>query len=156
MKPLVVYYSKTGNTKKLGQLIAEQVSADVEALKDLKNRKGIISWFLSGMDGMRGKTTKLAETTKSLADYDTVFIGTPVWGWNLVPATRTYLVNNGSALSGKKVYLFCTMSGSGDKKTFESMKELLKSAEVKGMLAITAKQLNNEDSIKIKLSEFVK
>ena len=64
MKSLVVYYSKSGNTKKVGQLIAEQAKADVEELKDLKKRSGIFGWIGAGRDGMKGNRTKIAPTTK--------------------------------------------------------------------------------------------
>ena len=38
-KILVVYYSKTGNTKKIGEELAKKLNADVEEVIDLKNRR---------------------------------------------------------------------------------------------------------------------
>lgn len=155
MKPLVVYYSRTGNTKLIGDFIAEKTGADVEELKDLKNRSGFIGYIIAGMDAVLKKKTNIAPLTKNLNEYDPVFIGAPVWGWNLAPATRTYLAENADKLTGKNIYLFCTMGGSGDGKTFASMKELLKGAEVKKTISFTVTQLKNKDKVKKRISEFV-
>jgi hypothetical protein len=51
----------------------------------LTNRKGLINWLRSGRDGMKKKLTKV-KYSKEASKYDLIIVGTPVWGWNMVPA----------------------------------------------------------------------
>lgn len=53
IRTLVVYYSGTGNTKLAGDDIAERLSAEVEELKDTKNRQGIKGWMKSHFDAKK-------------------------------------------------------------------------------------------------------
>ncbi|HBP51341.1 TPA: flavodoxin, partial [Candidatus Shapirobacteria bacterium] len=53
MKTLVVFYSRTGNTRRMGELIAQKLHADIDEIIDQKSRSGIIGWILSGRDAMK-------------------------------------------------------------------------------------------------------
>jgi flavodoxin len=44
MRPLVVYYSRTGNARFVAEKIASELSADTEEVIDSKNRRGC--WVL--------------------------------------------------------------------------------------------------------------
>jgi flavodoxin len=79
MKILVVYYSKTGTTRKLAERIAAQLNADVESIVDTKKRSGLIGWLVGGRDGMRKISTTIDPVSKNAADYDLVLIGGPLW-----------------------------------------------------------------------------
>ncbi|KKQ30010.1 MAG: Flavodoxin, FldA [Candidatus Shapirobacteria bacterium GW2011_GWF2_37_20] len=78
MKTLVVFYSRTGNTRRMGELIAQKLHADIDEIIDQKSRSGIIGWILSGRDAMKEYLTKIT-FTKNPADYDLVIVGTPIW-----------------------------------------------------------------------------
>jgi len=120
-KILVAYYSRTGNTKKLGLEITKKLKADSEEIKDLKERnRVIIGWLVSGKDATMKKKTKI-KFEKNPSKYDLVIIGTPVWAWTITPAIRTYLSEN----KFKKVAFFCTNGGQKGK-TFEEMEKLSK------------------------------
>ena len=41
-KTLVLYYSRTGTTKKLATFIGDVLGADVEEIIDTKNRSGVM------------------------------------------------------------------------------------------------------------------
>ena len=45
MKVLVVYYSRTGNTKFVAEAIAQSLEADIEEIKDGKNRMGVFGFL---------------------------------------------------------------------------------------------------------------
>jgi len=129
MSPLVVYFSQTGNTKFVAEKIAEAVNADIEEVVEVEKREGgFINIMLGGRDGMMGRKSKIKVTEKNPSNYDEVFIGAPVWGFNVAPAIRTYLSEN--KIEGKKLGLFCTSAGAGDKKLFSSIKELTQDCEV--------------------------
>ena len=110
MKPLVVYYSRTGRTRSVAEMIAAAVSGELEEIVEVGvERKGIMGYLRAGRGGIRKEKSEIEPPKKRAADYDLVVVGTPVWGWNLVPAVRRYL--SAVDLKGKPVALFCTLGG---------------------------------------------
>ncbi|MFH1248895.1 MAG: NAD(P)H-dependent oxidoreductase [archaeon] len=85
MKTLVVYYSRTGTTKKVASEIASILKCGIEEIIDLKNRSGPIGWINAGRDGMKKILSDISRIKKNPADYDLVIIGTPIWGGNVSP-----------------------------------------------------------------------
>jgi flavodoxin len=118
-KTLVVFYSRTGTTKKVAQGIAGLMRCDVEELVDKNDRKGVIGYLSGGKDATKKATTDLQPVSKDPSRYGLVIIGTPVWSWNVTPAVRTYLRSHAGKF--KSVAFFCTMAGNGSERTFESM-----------------------------------
>jgi len=150
MKTLVIFYSKTGNTRKIGIDIANQLKCDFEEIIDLKNRKGIFGFIFGGRDAMRKKLTNIKEISKKIDSYDLIIIGTPNWGSSICPATRTFLENNKATI--KKAAFFCTMGGNSPGKTFIQMEEII--GKPISTVAIQAKELKGNDYIN-KVNEFV-
>lgn len=131
MKTLVVFYSKTGHTKKVAAEIAEKLKADLEEIKDLKKRNGFFRWFGAGKDAMKKNITEI-KTNKNPEDYDLIIVGSPVWARNVTPAVRTYLGKYN--LSGKKLAFF-SVSGQGkEQNIFHEMEKICKKPECKIML----------------------
>src|SRR4030042_2007717 len=122
MKALVVYYSRTGNTKKAGEDIAKELKADSEEIIDRKNRKGPLNYLSAGREAMKKKLTEIAPLQKDPAKYDMVIIGTPNWGSNISCAARTYISQNRDKL--KSVAFFCTAGGGSNGHIFSDLKEL--------------------------------
>ncbi len=112
MKTLVVYYSRTGNTSKVGKKLADQIGADTERIKDKKNRTTpLIGFIRAGYHAFKRKETEIGKIKHDPSDYDLVVVGTPVWAGSITPAVRTYLNRYREKLS--KVGFYCT-SGGGD------------------------------------------
>jgi len=122
MKTLVIYYSRTGITKKIGQAIASKIQADTEEIIDLKDRKGVWEYLKAGRDAMKRIPAQISVTKNNPDYYDLVVIGTPVWAGNMACAIRTYIGQNKDKI--KKLALFCTMGGAGDQKTFTELESL--------------------------------
>lgn len=122
MKILVTFYSRSGNTKKMAQAIAECLHADLDEIIDLKNRRGILGWILSGRDALKGTLTTI-KTVKNPSDYDLVIIGTPIWAGHSTPATRTYITQFKNQI--KKVAIFVTSGGDGPQKTASLFENIL-------------------------------
>jgi flavodoxin len=152
MKSLVVYYSRTGNTKTVGEAIAKEWGADCEEIIDLKKRTGLrpIRWLIAGKDAWRRKLTKI-RTQKKPENYDIIIVGTPIWAGKMTPAVRTYLTTN--KLDGKKVGFFCT-AARGTEKAFEEMEKLVPRASVVGTLGIRAGEVKSS-SYGAKVKSFV-
>jgi flavodoxin len=122
MKTLVVFYSRSGNTRKLALEIKKCLKADLDEIKSI-DRKGAWGFLMAGKDSVFNKTIDI-KYKKDPSKYNLVVIGTPVWTYTMAPAIRTYLIQNKGKF--KKVAFFCTMNSSGDKITFKNMERLSK------------------------------
>jgi len=120
MSSLVVYYSKTGVTRKAAVAISRMLGSDIEEIVDLKNRGGIMGWLMGGRDACLKNLTEIKRPKKDPSKYNYVVIGTPVWV-TVTPAVRTYITKKCRSL--KKVAFFCTNDGSPGN-TFKVMQEL--------------------------------
>lgn len=152
MKALVIYYSRTGTTRKIANELADKLKADKEEIIDKKNRKGPIGYVIAGKDAMRKKLTKINELKKNPENYDLLVIGTPVWAFTMAPAIRTFLTKIKDY--NKKIALFYTAGSSGMEKTLMHMKELLPSSKLIATLALTTSEVKNNNYIE-KIKNFI-
>ena len=134
MKKLIVYYSRTGNTKFVAEKIADQLDADLCEVTDKKNRKGRLTFLTGGFASLREKLTEI-EVPKPIEDYDFIIVGSPVWAGKITPAIRKFLVTND--FSDKLVAFFVTLGGDKAEKTLKNMKETIMPKLLVGELAIT-------------------
>jgi flavodoxin len=121
MPVLVVYYSRTGNTRRVAEAIADKLHADIEVLRDTDERRGVAGFLRSGFQVISGKRARLEPVTSDLLEYDLVVIGSPIWGSLSVPV-RTYLEDHRGRF--KRVGFFVTHGGSGEEKAFRVMRRL--------------------------------
>ena len=144
MKTLVVYYTRTGNSKFAAETIAAELGADLEEVVDLKNRQGRLAYMSCGRDAMSGNETEIAPTKRNPSEYDLIVIAQPVWAWSPTPAIRTYV--NKNDLSGKKVALF--FGGENLKQAVEKTKALMCNTTFVGELAVEEPLQNKEEAEK--------
>ncbi|MBU4501954.1 MAG: hypothetical protein KKA79_05125 [Nanoarchaeota archaeon] len=152
MKTLLVYYSRTNTTKKVGEEIAKLLKCDSEQIQDVKDRMGLVGYLRSCKEAMMKQMGEIKKTNKDPSKYDLIIVGTPVWSWNISSPVRTYLYNNKGKL--KKVAFFCTMGGAGDKRAFKRMEEVA-GKKPKATLSLTTKEVV-QDQHKNKVREFIK
>ncbi len=152
MKTLVTYYSRTGNTEKVGQDIAARAQADLEPIKDSKKRGGIIGWLKLGMEARREKKTQI-EFSNDPQRYELIIVGTPINAGKMAPAVRTFLVEN--ELDGKQVAFFVTSKGGDATDVFEDMDKLTANSKLLETLSILAEEVET-DSYRDKVGEFLK
>ncbi|MFA6089110.1 MAG: flavodoxin [Candidatus Woesearchaeota archaeon] len=110
MKTLIVYYSRTGTTKTVAELIQKGLNCDIEELIDTKNRMGLFGYILGGRDAIRKIPTVINKVNSDASKYDLIILGTPDWGSTMAPALRTYILDNKDKF--KNIALFCTAGGS--------------------------------------------
>jgi len=142
VKPLVVFYSRTGTTKKVGEALADLLQCDSEELIDTKKRTGPLGFLRSGRDAARNKLTVLEPLIHDPALYDVVALGTPVWSGLMSSPMRTYITINKSKFSG--VAFFCTQGGNENRKLFDDMQALCGRSPV-SVLALRASVVKNEE-----------
>jgi flavodoxin len=146
MRVLVVYYSRTGNTRFVAENIAGKLKADIEEVIDKKNRSGMIGWLKSGRDATRGKDTEIEQTKYSPSDYDLIILGAPVWNKRIPPAMRTYL--NKNDLSKNKIAFFNTNYSDEGNNTFSVMRELAKNLTPVAQLVVNKVKKNKKEAEK--------
>lgn len=119
---LVVYYSRTGNTKKVAEAVASACNADLEQISDVRQRRGLLDWFRSGREAWKGKPAEIGPTRLNPVDYELVVLGSPIWAGRVSSPMRRYLTDHAGKIP--RVALFVTESGSGGAGAFSDMAEL--------------------------------
>ncbi|MBU0650663.1 hypothetical protein KKC59_02005 [bacterium] len=122
-KSLVIYYSRTGNTKYAAEIIQKKCNADIEEIVENKNRKGVFGFIIAGMDAVLKRKSVVSSLSKNIDDYSDIYIGCPVWANGMPPAMKSFLEK--TVIKNKNVYLFVTTHVSGGEQTIEQMKSLL-------------------------------
>ncbi|HBN09976.1 MAG TPA: hypothetical protein DD435_15490 [Cyanobacteria bacterium UBA8530] len=103
MKTLVLYYSFGGTTRRLAEAIARSVGADLAEIRSavpLETREDV-----SRLIEAR-KKFEILPLEKDPADYDLIFLGSPVWAFQLAAPLKSFLIQK--KIEKKKVALFCT------------------------------------------------
>jgi flavodoxin len=110
MKSLVVFYSFTGKTRLVARIIAEELKADLIEIEEVKQRKnGTTAYITGGYGAITNKASKIKPVGIDFKQYDTIFIGSPVWASRPVPAVNAFL--RASNFVGRSVVPFFTMGG---------------------------------------------
>ena len=129
-KVLIVYLSRTNNTKAIAEIIHNNVGGTMVALELEKpypeNYQAIVQQVVK--ENETGYLPPLKTKIDSIENYEVVFVGFPTWGMKLPPPMKSFL--NQYDLSGKTVIPFNTNAGYGIGSSFATVKELCKSSEV--------------------------
>lgn len=142
MKTLVVFYSRTGNTRKLARLIAGAMHAEIEEITDRVKRRGVLGFLRSGNEVSFGRRVEILPLSNDPREFDLVIIGTPVWRVSVSSPVRTYLQDHAAEL--RQVAFFCTMGSFGSRYVFNEMRELCGKAPL-ATLARTERRLMSAD-----------
>ena len=106
---LVAYFSYTGNTEKAAERIAEYTGGDLAEIQRAEEYEDLQAE--AEVEILDSVHPEIMVSVSSIADYDTIFVGYPIW-WDEAPAMiATFLADND--FSGKTLIPFCT-SGSDD------------------------------------------
>ena len=110
---LVVYYSQTGNTKKLAEMIQEELGAKIAEIKPVVPYDGDYDQTIERWKAEKDSNTvvEIKPLDVNLDDYHTIFLGFPIWGGTYALPVKTFLDNN--SLKGKKVVTFATFGSGG-------------------------------------------
>lgn len=119
---LVVYYSRTGMTRLLSNMLADELDCTLEELTDLRPRHGLFGFVSRGIDGALERHTTLAPVREDPGAYELVIIATPVWNRGVCSAVRTYLSEHRGRF--RKVAFALAQSSVGRSRVFQQMEEL--------------------------------
>lgn len=154
-KKLVAYFSATGVTARAAELLSEAADADLfEIRPEIPYKKEDLNW----QDPKSRSTIEchdascrpaIAKRLSNMADYDTVYLGFPIWWYKEPNIIDTFLEQYD--FSGKTIILFATSGSSDLGNTAEGIRKLVsRNAAVKelGMLNGT----NTEESLKKRIA----
>ena len=141
-KRLVAFFSASGTTRKVAEMIAETTDADMyEIMPKQLYSKADLNWMdkksRSSVEMSDKKyRPEIADTDAHIDRYDEIFLGFPIWWYAAPTIINTFLESYD--FSGKKIILFATSGGSGFGNT---VKELIPSAPDANI--VEGKILNN-------------
>lgn len=151
MSILVAYYSRTNVTKKVAEAIASQLDADIEEIVPKVKYEGKIGYMRGGKDAISEKIIDLDSLKYNPADYDLVYLGTPVWAGKAATPVISYIKQNEGSFNDVK--FFVTAGGSGFEGTIEQLGKYVGKAPLK-TLSLTTKQVKR-DEFKEELASFI-
>ncbi len=129
-KTLVVYFSASGNTENAANYIAKATNGDLFELEpkdaytdDDLNWRDESSRVNYEHENESARNIELVSTSvDNWAEYDTVFIGYPIW-WQIAAWPVDNFVKNND-FTGKTVIPFCTSTSSGLGQSGELLKDM--------------------------------
>jgi len=135
---LLVYYSRTGNTRTLAGELVAALEADVDQLDDGRDRCGVFGYLRCAREALKKRTIDLLPLAYDPSNYDVIVLGTPVWAGNISSPLRSYVAAHHAQF--RQVAFFCTQGGSGAEKVFRDLAELCGRAPV-ATLAVNGREL---------------
>ena len=127
---LIVYYSRTGNTKVLAELIQAQVGGDLFQIetKDPRPQSYRKEVSQNALEQREQILPALKRSVPNFDSYQRIFIGTPTWNMALPQAVVSFLKSY--HFDEKIVIPFNTNGGYGSGSTFRQIKQLAVGAKV--------------------------
>jgi len=127
VKIAIVYYSYSGNTKKVAEMFKDELqNANEVDLLEIKTFDESNNFFKQCLRARNEVRASIEDMRFDLSGYDLIFFGTPVWAFKPAPALLTYF-DKCSGLNHKRVNLFITCgSGLGTSKCMEMMQDIVK------------------------------
>ncbi len=107
LNPLVVFYSRSGNTKRVADIVCRKLSVKPAEIKSKVNRQGLIGITNCILDQyLSGRRDKQATLSLNLGKQSVVIVLSPVWMMKLSSPARTFLRDNAGSLND--VYIITT------------------------------------------------
>ena len=129
-KKLVLYFSETGTTKTVAQELQKQLGADIEEIEAVVPYTGNFQETIQrGQREMQsGELPSIKPLKKSIADYDIIFLGYPIWFGTYANPIITLVKEQDFA--GKTVVPFCTFGSGGLNTSSDALKKALPKATI--------------------------
>lgn len=142
-KKLIVYFSYTGNTRKIANMIKDKLNCDILELKPVEPYSSDYQKVVDEEQNLEGSNhlREYQDINVNLNDYDTIILGTPVWWYRETPVIRTFLKEND--LSNKTIIPYATNAGWLGK-TFNEIKKLCPNSKIQNEMNIVFESYSDE------------
>ena len=110
---LIIYYSWSGNTEHVAELIGRNTGGQLFSIKPVQEYPGTYGECVkqAKKEIKGGCMPELKAVPDNIDQYDTFFIGSPIWWSTMAPPVQTFLSE--ADLSGRRIVPFCTHGGGG-------------------------------------------
>lgn len=136
---LIAFYSRTGRTRTVAHAIGRRCDAHLEDIQLVDELPGWRGYLRSALGAIQGRTPALGPLEHSIADYEIIVVGTPVWAWHVASPVRSYLLQVHESL--RNVAFFCTMGGAGAERVFAELSALTQRSPI-ATLALTEPEVD--------------
>lgn len=142
-KILIVYFSWDGNTRMVANHIHDLVGCDIVEVETVIPYPDSYEEVIQIAPGELESDYRPELKTKveNMDEYDTLIVGTPIWGGHLTPAMKSFLA--GYDLSGKYIAPFCTHGGSGTAQSVSDIRSVCPNSTLLGSLAVYGNRAEN-------------
>lgn len=124
MKPLILYYSRSGTTAAIANVIGSALGAPSVEIGCPRYRSGWFRYLLAGYDSVKGRLPPIDLPDVSFADHDLLILGAPIWTSYPALPLRSFLAQNRDLPA--RTALFLTYGGhSAPAKAVEFLADLL-------------------------------
>jgi flavodoxin len=147
MKSLVVYYSLTGKTKLVSQVIAEALNATLVEIEERRPIPMPFVYLSGGFAAFMNRGSKINPVDVDLKQYERIFIGSPIWAYRPAPAINSFIYKTN--FEGRSIIPFFTMGGDNSEKALANITAKIERSQGKvvGSFAITSYKLSDEEII---------
>jgi flavodoxin len=145
-KTLILYYSRSGNTRAACEALQKELGADIQEIQDLNSRKGF--WAGTGMLKIfMGMQTDIEPATVDFSPYDRIIVSAPIWAAQFGLAMRTFVER--SSFAEKDVIIFITADSFIEEKYQQKHKDLVAASKgrVAGYFQVQATDLVNGEKV---------
>ena len=129
-KVLIVYLSRTNNTKTIAEIIQRNAGGTLVALElenpYPENYRATVEQVVK--ENETGYLPPLKTKIDNIQNYNVVFVGFPTWGMKLPPPMKSFLKQYD--LNGKTIVPFNTNDGYGIGSSFDTVKELCTKSKI--------------------------
>ena len=94
MRTGIVYYSLSGVTKRVCEIISEKLDAELIRIEEKKKRTKASAFLPGCPQALFGKCTKIKPIEQDISLFERIIIASPVWAGNNVPAINTFIKEN--------------------------------------------------------------
>lgn len=129
-KTLVAYFSWSGNTKELAEMIQQETGGDIFEIQPETAYTEDYDELLDIAQQEQNENARpsLAAQVENWDQYDTIFVGYPNW-WNDAPMVILSFLESYD-FEGKKLVPFCTSGGSGFGTSLSTIEGSAEGAEI--------------------------
>lgn len=127
-KIAVVYFSGTGNTREVANLLAKEANADIfEIIPENMYTADDLNYNDDNCRANQEMNDDSARPAISndlsvVSEYDVIYLGYPIW-WRTAPRIIQTFIENYD-ISGATLYMFCTSGGSGIESSISDLQKL--------------------------------
>lgn len=143
MENKVLFFTRSGNSKRIAEKAAEKLGCEALEITDDVSWKGFFGFIKGGFYSINQKITRvLVENDYNVSEADAIVLVVPLWAGNSAPAGYSFLLKEMKNI--KKLYMVICNDGSDVEKAYNKLENMV--GNIKNKYSIS-KNKGNEDEV---------